>query len=303
MRRAGSAVGDVVRDTGAEDECVLRHKREFRAQGLGVQFGNVDPIERDDAGSGIVETLDQLKQRRLARARRADDGYDFARRDAEADVVKNEFLSARGIGEADAPEFDLAPDGSDKRQRFRRRDDARARGQQFPDSRGGAGGLTHLAPHFGQLTERTGAQHRVEHELHQRSAAHPSVDHVARAEPKNNDDAGKGEEQRCGRDESARFRHVARGLVGAVGGGAIARGREGLGDEGLHDAHRAETFGGEGGRIGERVLSAARARAHGSSRRVERQDDDGYGDQHIGRELRAGGDHHRDRADEHEDVA
>ena len=43
--------------------------------------------------------------------------------------------------------------------------------------------------------------------------------------------------------------------------------------------------------------------AHRAAGGEQRQHDDRNGDQHIGRQLRAGHDHHRDRADEHEEIA
>ena len=97
---------------------------------------------------------------------------------------------------------------------------------------------------------------------------------------------------------------IARAASKASSAAARKRcGGEGLGDEGLHDAHRRKALGGEGGRVGEPVLGAARARRHRSSGGVERQDDDRDRRQHVGGELRRGDDHHRHRADEHEEIA
>ena len=140
-------------------------------------------------------------------------------------------------------------------------------GEHFADPRRRAGGLRHLVPHFRQLAERAGAEHRIEHELRQLAAAHAAGDDVVGAEPQHDDDAGKGEEQRGDGDDGARLGHRPRRLVGLLGGGAEAGGGEDLGDEGLHDAHRRQALGGEGGGVGEPVLGAPRTRRAPPGRR------------------------------------
>ncbi len=109
--------------------------------------------------------------------------------------------------------------------------------------------------------KRAGAQHREQQELRQLAAGHAARDHVLGAEPQHQDDAGERQEHRGDGDDGARLGHRARGLIGGVGGGAIARGGKAFRDEGLHHAHRREALGGEGGRVGERILGEARARA------------------------------------------
>src|SRR6185437_15218164 len=60
---------------------------------------------------------------------------------------------------------------------------------------------------------------------------HPVGDHLLRAEPEHDDDAAESEEQRGRGHERARLGHRARGLIGAVGGVAIAVGCETLRQE------------------------------------------------------------------------
>ena len=171
------------------------------------------------------------------------------------------------------------------------------------DARGRSRRLRHLVPHFRQLTERAGAEHREQDKLRQRAAGHPSRDHVLRAEPKHDDDAREGEEDRRGGDESARLTHRPRGLIGAVCGVAIAAGGEQFGDERLHDAHRRQAFGGESGGLGKPVLGASGTLPDRASGRIEGQHDQGNRRQHEGRQFGAGDHHHRDRADEQEQIA
>ena len=197
----------------------------------------------------------------------------------------------------------LATDGLRELHRLRGRDDARLDRHDLADASGGARRLRDLVPHFRQLSERAGAEHGEQDELRQRAASHLAGDHLLRAEPKHDDDAAESEEKRGRGDERARLAHRPRRFIGAEGGLAIAAGGERLRQERLHDAHRRQAFGGEGGRVREPVLSAAGTLTHRASGRVERQDDDGNRRQHEGGEFRAGDHHHRDRADEQEEIA
>ena len=183
------------------------------------------------------------------------------------------------------------------------RDDPGAGREEFADPRRRAGGLADLAPDLRYLAERTRAEHGEQHELRQRAAGHAVVDHALGAEPEHHDDAGKGEEQRRHRDEGAGLGHLARGLVGAVGGEPEPVRGKSLGDERLHHPDRAEALARKRGGVGERLLRGARALAHAAARRVERQDDHRNRQQDKGRKSWAGRDHHRGRADEQEEVA
>jgi hypothetical protein len=56
-----------------EQRDLLRDDRDRRAQGVLLDVGHVLAVDEDAAALGIVEPLDQGGERRLARARRADD--------------------------------------------------------------------------------------------------------------------------------------------------------------------------------------------------------------------------------------
>ena len=183
------------------------------------------------------------------------------------------------------------------------RDDAGLDRHDLADPPGGAGRLRDLVPHFRQLPERARAEHGEQHELRQRASGHPVRDHLLRAEPEHDDHAAESEEQGgCG-DEGARLGHGPRRLVSSEGGVAIAAGGEPLGQKRLHDAHRRQAFGREGGRVRESVLGAAGTLTHRAPGRVEREHDDGNGGEHESRQFRARHHHHRDRADEQKQVA
>ena len=200
-------------------------------------------------------------------------------------------------------ESKLAADGLRELHRLRGRDDTRLDRHDLADAARRARRLRHLVPHFRQLSERAGAEHGEQDELRQRAAGHAAGDHLLRAEPKHDDDAAESEEDRSRGDDRARLGHGPRRLIGAKGGLAIAAGGELLRHERLHDAHRRQAFGGEGGRVREPVLSAAGTLTHRTSSRIERQDDDGNRRQYEGGEFGAREHHHRDRADEQEEIA
>ena len=153
------------------------------------------------------------------------------------------------------------------------------------------------------MPERAGAEHGEEDELRQRAAGHPVGDHVLGAEPEHDDDAAESEEKRRRGDVSAGLAHRPGRLIGAVSRLAIAAGGEQFSDERLHDAHRREALGREGGGFREPVLGAPGALPDRASRRIKGQHDDGDGREHEGRQFGARDHHHRDRADEQEQIA
>src|SRR5713101_59010 len=95
--RRGRLVGDVV----------LEHRTDLGAELVGVEVLDVDPIDQDPAGVGVVQAADQLEQGRLAGAVPADYGQRLARLDSEAEVGQRVGLSAR-VGECHVVKADLA---------------------------------------------------------------------------------------------------------------------------------------------------------------------------------------------------
>ena len=86
---AGPAVGNVVLHGVVEQHRVLRHDANGRAQaGLG-QGANVLARHRNTAVLDVIETVQEARQRGLARARGPDHGYGFAGWNLKADVVQD----------------------------------------------------------------------------------------------------------------------------------------------------------------------------------------------------------------------
>ena len=105
VRGVGPAQPDVLLDRAVEQEGVLVHHRDQRAD-LGKRQGaEIMAAQQDAAAVGIVEAQQQAHDRRLAAARRPDQPQPFARLGAEGEPVMHGAARA-GIGEAHVLEFD-----------------------------------------------------------------------------------------------------------------------------------------------------------------------------------------------------
>ena len=106
LGRVGIAVRDVLADRAAEEPRVLQHHADLRAQLRARDRRDAAPVERDLAPVQLVEPHDQVDERGLARAGRADDrdrlaglGDERERLDQRAVRVVRE----RDVAELDAP--------------------------------------------------------------------------------------------------------------------------------------------------------------------------------------------------------
>ena len=222
---------------------------------------------------------------------------------AERDAVERGQLRPPGIGKAYVVELDLAAGGDGQGDGKRRRLDLRLDGEQLGEAFGGARRLADLAPDFRDLREGGAGENGVEHELAQAADGHAAVDDGGGAEPQHAGDAGDDEEHGERREHGARAHALLGGVEGdldvatvLVGGGPLVRER-------LHGARGGEVFGGVGGGLRQRILRAARQAAHRTPEGDERQHGERDGEQHQQREVRAGDEHHDERADEHDQAA
>ena len=172
--RLGRAIGDVVGDLAPKmtGSCGTRAMRARSAAGstsaMSTPSSSTAPARR------IVEAHQQLEDRRLAGARRADDGDASRPARREGSTPSSTGSSRpRRIGEADALEGDLAARRRRQRQRRGGRDDARLASPAFrrsaPRRRRPAETSLHTSD---SCAERAGAEHGVEQELRQRAARH-----------------------------------------------------------------------------------------------------------------------------------
>src|SRR5439155_26754704 len=104
LGRVGARVGDVLRDARREEQGLLQDDRELAAQVGQAQVAQVDAVELDAPGGGVVEAHEQADERRLAGAGRAGDRDVRAGRGLEGDVLQRG--APRHVGERDAAEGD-----------------------------------------------------------------------------------------------------------------------------------------------------------------------------------------------------
>ena len=92
--RAGLAVGDVLRQRAVEQDRLLLHDRDLRAQAGLRHAGDVVAVDRDAPAIHVVQPLDQLDERGLARAGEADQPDLLARADGDAEPVIERLMMA-----------------------------------------------------------------------------------------------------------------------------------------------------------------------------------------------------------------
>ena len=80
------AVADVLRDGAGEEDRLLRHEADLRAQLLLRHLAHVHAVHQDAAAVDVVEARNQVDQGGLARAGAADDRGHLARAAPERDI-------------------------------------------------------------------------------------------------------------------------------------------------------------------------------------------------------------------------
>ena len=102
--RGLAAVGDVLADRAVEQPRVLEDHAERAAQVVAGHLARVDAVDRDPPAVELVEAHQQVHERRLAGARRADDGDGLAGVGDEVEVVDERHV--RQVAERDVLERD-----------------------------------------------------------------------------------------------------------------------------------------------------------------------------------------------------
>ena len=96
LRRARPAVGDVGGDRAMQERRVLRDHADRGAQALLRHVADVLAVDADAALLDLVEAQQQVDERRLARARAADQADALARPHDEVEVVEHRAGRRRG---------------------------------------------------------------------------------------------------------------------------------------------------------------------------------------------------------------
>lgn len=83
---------NVLKDGGAKQDGFLTHQSHFRAQEFHIEITDVVPIKQDIALDWVVESFQELEDRRFPRARRANNCCKFVLWDLNVDVLQyNDF--------------------------------------------------------------------------------------------------------------------------------------------------------------------------------------------------------------------
>src|SRR5262245_6730235 len=120
-RRIGER--DVVAHRGVEQNILLQHHADLPTQPGNIDGGEIDTVDQHASALGHVKPLQQLDERALAGARRADDANHLSRRHVEGHVMQD-FRNVDPVAEGDVLEPDIA---ADRRQRGARRIERRLR--------------------------------------------------------------------------------------------------------------------------------------------------------------------------------
>ncbi len=105
--RVGAPEGDVRGDRIGEQERVLEHHADAAPQRLQRRVAHVEPVDLDRAGVNVVEAREQKPDRRLPRARAADQRNCLARGDVQRKVAQHRL--GRRVTERDVVEVDGTP--------------------------------------------------------------------------------------------------------------------------------------------------------------------------------------------------
>ena len=267
------------------------------------QITDVGAVDADRAGFRIVEAQQQIEDRGLARARRADNGHRLARRDAEVETIERQRVGPRRIAERDLLEAHaalhrlgqgLGIDGFDDDGRF---------GAELGQALGRTGGALQVADRLADGAARARHQHGIENEGREVAGADAPADHVVTAHPQQEADGGEDDEDHQRRHDGAPGDAAAGGVEGAFRRLAEAPGGAVLLGEGLHGAHRIERLAAFRYHVGHARLRFARQRADLAAEQDDRRHDKRHHGQHEQRELGVGDHQHGHAADAHQHVA
>ena len=123
LRRAEPAVADVPGHGVVKKVRLLRHDPDVRAELVDVDRAHVLAVDRNRAGVAVVETQQQVRDRRLARTRRADDRHGLPAADPKGHVMQRGppvAVREPHVLELDVPERRYERCGARPRRRFGR---------------------------------------------------------------------------------------------------------------------------------------------------------------------------------------
>ncbi len=132
VRGIGPTVSDIALDRVGEQQRGLQHDPDLTAQRDQIHAADIHAVDQQFSLAHIVETRDQVDQRRLARPRGADQRHNAIRLDLEVDSTQGGGLFIL-IFQPHLAEFDLAAQRLELN-RIHRRLDGRLCVQHFEDA-------------------------------------------------------------------------------------------------------------------------------------------------------------------------
>ena len=109
-RHRGLGEGDVLVDGAIEEQALLQDDADVPAQPSRIDLAQIRSVQQNLPFVRQIEALDQLGERRFARAGRADDADDLAGANLERNIFEN-VGRVRTVSERDMANFDLAARG------------------------------------------------------------------------------------------------------------------------------------------------------------------------------------------------
>jgi hypothetical protein len=150
----GVAVGDVVLDRSGKEEGVLLDQADGAAQRRHRDVAHILAVDRDPASADVVVARDQMRDGRLAAARRADDPERPAGLHLEADVMEGRQCPPfAGVGEIDVLEAEPGV-GHHQVASTRPIRDVRLAVEHLEEAPAGHGGAREGIDHHAQLAHR-----------------------------------------------------------------------------------------------------------------------------------------------------
>ena len=283
--RVPVSVAQIVARRGGEHHRVLRHHRDALADVGGIGVAQVDAVEQDLALLRIVEALGELKDRRLAGARRADHREPLALLHPQAEIVERRDFAPGRVVEGHMLERELAERRLGQRDRPGGRLDIGLGLEQFGQALGCARGAQQVAEDLGQGPERPAQQPAAKHEGGDRPAAHPPGGDVDRALPDHQHDRADQEEDHAGGEDRTHADAALGGREHALDRVGETLGLAALLAERLDDLHRTQDFAGDGADLGDPALVARRNRAHSAPENDDRTEHDRNAEQHRAGEF------------------
>ena len=248
----------------------------------------VDSIDADGARLRIVEAQQELEHRRLACARGTDEGDVLAGGDIERKGIQRRRIRARRIAERNRVERDRPAGRIGHRERRVRRADLRHDREELEEPFGRSSRPLEVADDFADRADRTGDDHRVEHECGQLPRADAPGDDVVPADPENDPDGAEHEQDHARDQPRALADSKSRRLEGVLDAFAEASAIDAFVAVGLDRADLVQRLVDVGADVTHAILARARQRAHPAPEQDDRDDDERNPGQHEECQLDAG---------------